>query len=99
MNGAHFNLPARVLHWSMAAMILAMLFIGVAMVASLSARQALLAVHRPLGMLILLLAGLRLLNPGSPTDRRRQPHCTYLTATLADAELRDVTLHRLPPRA
>src|SRR3954464_12494204 len=25
--------------------------------------------------------GLRLLNPGSPTDRRRQPHCTYLTAT------------------
>ena len=24
--------------------------------------------------------GLRLLNPGSPTDRRRQPHATYLTA-------------------
>ena len=22
-------------------------------------------------------AGLRLLNPGSPTDRRRQPRCTY----------------------
>jgi hypothetical protein len=43
--------------------------------------------------------GLRLLNPGSPTDRRRQPHCTYLTATAEDGELRDVTLHRLPPRA
>jgi putative phosphoesterase len=42
--------------------------------------------------------GLRLLNPGSPTDRRRQPHCTYLTATAADGELRDVALHRLPPR-
>jgi len=42
--------------------------------------------------------GLRLLNPGSPTDRRRQPHCTYLTATAADGELRDVTLHRLPAR-
>ncbi len=42
--------------------------------------------------------GLRLLNPGSPTDRRRQPHCTYLTA-LADAgRLRDVVLHRLPAR-
>ena len=27
--------------------------------------------------------GLRLLNPGSPTDRRRQPFCTYLTATVA----------------
>ncbi|MCX2712649.1 metallophosphoesterase family protein [Mycolicibacterium sp. J2] len=39
--------------------------------------------------------GLRLLNPGSPTDRRRQPHCTYLTATLADGALENVTLHRL----
>lgn len=43
--------------------------------------------------------GLRLLNPGSPTDRRRQPHCTYLTAAAEDGALRDVTLHRLPPRA
>jgi len=42
--------------------------------------------------------GLRLLNPGSPTDRRRQPHCTYLTATAADGRLRDVTLHRLARR-
>jgi putative phosphoesterase len=40
-------------------------------------------------------SGLRLLNPGSPTDRRRQPHCTYLTATAADGALHDVTLHRL----
>lgn len=39
--------------------------------------------------------GLRLLNPGSPTDRRRQPHCTYLTATLSEGALADVTLHRL----
>jgi putative phosphoesterase len=43
--------------------------------------------------------GLRLLNPGSPTDRRRQPHCTYLTATVRAARLGDVTLHRLPARA
>ncbi|MCS0605426.1 metallophosphoesterase [Streptomyces sp. LP11] len=42
--------------------------------------------------------GLRLLNPGSPTDRRRQPHCTYLTATLADGTLTDVTLHPLARR-
>ncbi len=42
--------------------------------------------------------GLRLLNPGSPTDRRRQPYCTYLTATAAAGELRDVELHRLPRR-
>lgn len=39
--------------------------------------------------------GLRLLNPGSPTDRRRQPHCTYITATIAEGALRDVELHRL----
>ncbi|MGX1479544.1 UNVERIFIED_CONTAM: putative phosphoesterase [Streptomyces canus] len=42
--------------------------------------------------------GLRLLNPGSPTDRRRQPHCTYMTAAVTDGRLTDVTLHRLPPR-
>ncbi len=40
--------------------------------------------------------GLRLLNPGSPTDRRRQPSCTYLTATAANGELREVMLHSLP---
>ncbi|MCW2814058.1 MAG: putative phosphoesterase [Nocardioides sp.] len=43
--------------------------------------------------------GLRLLNPGSPTDRRRQPHCTYLTLTARDGALSDVVLHRLPARA
>jgi uncharacterized protein len=42
--------------------------------------------------------GLRLLNPGSPTDRRRQPHCTYLTATVGDGSLGDVVLHELPLR-
>lgn len=42
--------------------------------------------------------GLRLLNPGSPTDRRRQPACTYVTLTLRDGGVHDVTLHRLPPR-
>jgi len=39
--------------------------------------------------------GLRLLNPGSPTDRRRQPHCTYLTLTADAGLLTDVVLHRL----
>jgi len=41
-------------------------------------------------------AGMRLLNPGSPTDRRRQPACTYATATVATGRLADVTLHALP---
>jgi putative phosphoesterase len=37
--------------------------------------------------------GLRLLNPGSPTDRRRQPTGTYLTAAVEAGTLTDVTLH------
>ena len=43
-------------------------------------------------------SGLRLLNPGSPTDRRRQPRCTYLTAQVRSGRLDEVVLHRLPPR-
>lgn len=39
--------------------------------------------------------GLRLLNPGSPTDRRRQPHCTYMTATIGHGVLAEVVLHAL----
>ena len=39
--------------------------------------------------------GLRLLNPGSPTDRRRQPHCTYMTATIDQGVLAEVVLHEL----
>ena len=39
--------------------------------------------------------GLRLLNPGSPTDRRRQPFGTYLTATVSRSVLSDVVLHRV----
>ncbi|TWD73081.1 hypothetical protein FB561_6966 [Kribbella amoyensis] len=39
--------------------------------------------------------GLRLLNPGSPTDRRRQPYCTYQTAVIDSGRLKDVALHNL----
>ncbi len=42
--------------------------------------------------------GLRLLNPGSPTDRRRQPFATFLTATVRAGALEAVELHRLAPR-
>ncbi|MFJ4045584.1 metallophosphoesterase family protein [Microbacterium sp. NPDC089987] len=35
--------------------------------------------------------GMRLLNPGSPTDRRRQPVCTMMSVRLDSGEL-DVTL-------
>jgi uncharacterized protein len=39
--------------------------------------------------------GLRLLNPGSPTDRRRQPVGTYMTANVDAGQLTQVVLHRL----
>ena len=58
----HFNLPARLLHWTMAVMILAMLFVGVTMVASVQLRPLLVDLHRPLGIAIGVLAMLRLYN-------------------------------------
>jgi cytochrome b561 len=70
-----FNGLARSLHWLMAALILAMLFIGVGMVSTVSERYAMLvALHRPLGVAILVLAALRLANrlarpvPALPAD-------------------------------
>jgi putative phosphoesterase len=41
-------------------------------------------------------AGLRLLNPGSPTDKRRQSHATYMRVTLDAGVIRSVDLERLP---
>ena len=38
-------------------------------------------------------AGMRLLNPGSPTDRRRQPVGTFMTLTVLDGAISDVVLH------
>jgi cytochrome b561 len=53
----------RLLHWLMAAMVLTMLFVGVGMVSTVSARyHALLAIHRPLGIAILVLVVIRLIN-------------------------------------
>jgi len=56
----HFSPLARLLHWTMAVLILAMLFIGVAMVATVShAHATLIALHRPLGVALLVLALIR----------------------------------------
>ena len=65
-----FTTFSRILHWTMAVMILAMLFIGVGMVASLSDYHWLVSIHKPLGVLILILVAIRLvnrlLNPAPP---------------------------------
>jgi cytochrome b561 len=57
-----FALPARILHWLMAPMVVAQLAIGVTMVASISYYPVLQAIHRPLGVLILIFAVVRLAN-------------------------------------
>jgi cytochrome b561 len=58
-----FSATSRVLHWLMAVMVLAMLFIGVGMAASVSERYALLvSIHKPLGIAILVLVVIRFVN-------------------------------------
>jgi cytochrome b561 len=65
-----FSLTARVLHWLMAAMIVAMIFIGIGMVASVSERHLwLVRLHKPLGIAILVFAVIRL----TVRLRRRPP--------------------------
>src|SRR3989442_4323750 len=53
---------SRLLHWTMAAMVLTMLGIGVAMVASLANCHVLVSIHRPLGVAILILVVVRFVN-------------------------------------
>ena len=68
--GERFTPVQRVLHWLMAVMVLAMLFIGIGMVSTLQPRfLVLIAIHKPLGIAILLLGLLRLgvrLRRGAP---------------------------------
>src|SRR5690349_22670022 len=72
----HFSPLARLLHWIMAVLILAMLFVGVAMVATVShAHATLIALHRPLGVALLVLALIRVavrLKNGSPALRSEE---------------------------
>jgi len=57
-----FDLFSRLLHWTMAAMVLAMFGIGVAMVASLADYHVLVSIHRPLGVAIFVLVVIRFAN-------------------------------------
>ncbi|MCT2594334.1 cytochrome b/b6 domain-containing protein [Streptomyces sp. N2-109] len=82
---AQFTLFSRWLHWAMAIMIVAMLFIGAAMVASLADYHLLLAVHRPLGVGVLVLGVIRLVNRFTS---RLPPH----PKSMGSAERRAATL-------
>jgi cytochrome b561 len=57
-----FTAFSQLLHWTMAVMVLAMLGIGVSMVASLGNYHVLVSIHRPLGIAILLLVVVRFVN-------------------------------------
>ena len=57
-----FDALSRLLHWTMAAMVLTMLCIGVPMVGSLASYHVLVSIHRPLGIAILILIVVRFVN-------------------------------------
>ena len=57
-----FTGSMRFLHWLTAAMVLTMLGIGVAMVASLGDYHSLVSIHRPLGIMILIVVVIRFVN-------------------------------------
>ena len=57
-----FTAFSRLLHWTMAAMVLTMLCIGVAMILSLDRYHVLVSIHRPLGIAILILVVVRFVN-------------------------------------
>lgn len=82
-----FTLLQRVLHWFMAICILAMLFIGVGMVSTIDSKYlTLVSIHKSLGMVILVLAVLRLLirlKYGAPALPVTMPETMKLAAKLS----------------
>jgi cytochrome b561 len=82
-----FTAPQRLLHWLMAICILAMLFIGVGMVSTISPRYlTLVQIHKPLGIAILLLALIRLalrIRYGAPALPADMPEPMKLAAHLS----------------
>jgi cytochrome b561 len=82
-----FTAIQRLLHWLMAVCILAMLFIGVGMVSTIMPKYlTLVAIHKPLGMAILVLALIRLavrLRYGTPPLPADLPEPMKLAAHLS----------------
>jgi cytochrome b561 len=82
-----FTLFQRLLHWLMAACILAMLFIGVGMVSTVMPKYlTLVSIHKPLGIAILVLALARLaarLRFGAPSLPADLPELMKVAAKLS----------------
>jgi cytochrome b561 len=81
-----FAVFSRILHWLMAAMVLTMLFIGVRMVSSLGDYHRLVSIHRPLGIMILLLVIVRYINrrittlpPFPPTMSQQERKAAHIS--------------------
>src|SRR5215469_9844600 len=74
-----FPVSMRFLHWLMAAMVLTMLGIGVAMVTSLADYHGLVSIHRPVGIMILILVVIRFAN-------RRRSILPSFPATMSSQE-------------
>jgi cytochrome b561 len=82
-----FVILSRILHWLMAVLLIAMLFIGVSMVSSLADYHRLVSIHRPLGMLILVLAVVRLITrwlTDSPALPATMPQAERVVAKLSE---------------
>lgn len=84
-----FPLSMRVLHWLTAAMVLSTLFIGVTMVRSLLGYHWLLSIHRPLGIVIFIVAIVRFVNrqfstlpPFPPTMTRQERRIAHVSELL-----------------
>lgn len=82
-----FTATQRLLHWLMAICILAMLFIGVGMVSTVAPKYLdLVSIHKPLGILILVLALIRLairLRSGAPPVPTDLPEPMRIAAQLS----------------
>ena len=82
-----FTAPQRLLHWLMAICILAMLFIGVGMVSTVTPRYlTLVQIHKPLGIAILVLVLIRLalrIRYGAPALPADMPEPMKLAAHLS----------------
>jgi len=81
-----FPVFSRILHWTMAVLVLAMLFIGIGMVASLSNYHWLLSIHRPLGILVIALAATSLTIAGCSSKSSTSNTAAPVATTEAQAE-------------